>query len=169
LFYMPCDELNLPMALSNFERMIQLADDVFAVRDDPDQLDVNEDVLDRLRELHPSTVSEFADPNGPVAWVLLIPTTSDLMEKFLKKEITEKQLFEMTMPGSNYEAIYLCSAMVLEEYRRKGIARRLTINAIGKIRDDHPVKALFVWTFSEEGAQSAESIARLAELPLFKR
>ena len=157
------------MALSNFERMIQLADDVFAVRDDPDQLDVNEDVLDRLRELHPSTVSEFADPNGPVAWVLLIPTTSDLMEKFLKKEITEKQLFEMTMPGSNYEAIYLCSAMVLEEYRRKGIARRLTINAIGKIRDDHPVKALFVWTFSEEGAQSAESIARLAELPLFKR
>jgi len=166
---MPCDELNLPMALSNFERMIQLADDVFAVRDDPDQLDVNEDVLDRLRELHPSTVSEFADPNGPVAWVLLIPTTSDLMERFLKKEITEKQLFEMTMPGSNYEAIYLCSAMVLEEYRRKGIARRLTINAIGKIRDDHPVKALFVWTFSEEGAQSAESIARLAELPLFKR
>ena len=157
------------MALSNFERMIQLADDVFAVRDDPDQLDVNEDVLDRLRELHPSTVSEFADPNGPVAWVLLIPTTSDLMERFLKKEITEKQLFEMTMPGSNYEAIYLCSAMVLEEYRRKGIARRLTINAIGKIRDDHPVKALFVWTFSEEGAQSAESIARLAELPLFKR
>jgi len=166
---MPCDELNLPMALSNFERMIQLADDVFAVRDDPDQLDVNEDVLDRLRELHPSTVSEFADPNGPVAWVLLIPTTSDLMERFLKKEITEKQLFEMTMPGSNYEAIYLCSAMVLEEYRRKGIARRLTIDAIGKIRDDHPVKALFVWTFSEEGAQSAESIARLAELPLFKR
>jgi len=166
---MPCDELNLPMALSNFERMIQLADDVFAVRDDPDQLDVNEDVLDRLRELHPSTVSEFADPNGPVAWVLLIPTTSDLMERFLKKEITEKQLFEMTMPGSNYEAIYLCSAMVLEEYRRKGIARRLTIDAIGKIRDDHPIKALFVWTFSEEGAQSAESIARLAELPLFKR
>ena len=157
------------MALSNFERMIQLADDVFAVRDDPDQLDVNEDVLDRLRELHPSTVSEFADPNGPVAWVLLIPTTSDLMERFLKKEISEKQLFEMTKPGSNYEAIYLCSAMVLEEYRRKGIARRLTIDAIGKIRDDHPVKALFVWTFSEEGAQSAESIARLAELPLFKR
>jgi len=157
------------MALSNFERMIQLADDVFAVRDDPDQLDVNEDVLDRLRELHPSTVSEFADPNGPVAWVLLIPTTSDLMERFLKKEITEKQLFEMTKPGGNYEAIYLCSAMVLEEYRRKGIARRLTIDAIGKIRDDHPVKALFVWTFSEEGAQSAESIARLAELPLFKR
>jgi hypothetical protein len=157
------------MALSNFERMIQLADDVFAVRDDPDQLDVNEDVLDRLRELHPSTVSEFADPNGPVAWVLLIPTTSDLMESFLKKEITEKQLFEMTKPGSNYEAIYLCSAMVLEEYRRKGIARRLTIDAIGKIHGDHPIKALFVWTFSEEGAQAAESIARLTELPLFKR
>ena len=157
------------MALSNFERMIQLADEAFAVRNDPDQLDVNEDVLHRLRELHPSTVSEFADPNGPVAWVLLIPTTNVLMERFLKKEITEKQLFDLTKLGVNYEAIYLCSAMVLEEYRRKGIAKQLTIDAIEKIRSEHPIKALFVWTFSKEGAQAAESIARLAELPLFKR
>ena len=157
------------MTLSNFERMIQLADDVFAVKDDPDQLDVNENVLDRLRELHSSTVSEFTDPNGPVAWVLLIPTSSDLMEKFLKKEITEKELFELTSPGIHYEAIYLCSAMVLEEYRKKGITRRLTIDAIEKIRQDHPIKALFVWTFSEEGSMAAESIARLAELPLFRR
>ena len=149
--------------------MIQLADDVFAVRDDPDQLDVNENVLDRLRELHPSTVSEFADSNGPVAWVLLIPTSGDLMERFLKKEISEKDLFEMTKPGINYEAIYLCSAMVLEEYRRKGIAGRLTIDAIEKISEDHPIKSLFVWTFSEEGARAADSIAQLTELPLIKR
>jgi GNAT superfamily N-acetyltransferase len=159
----------LHMALSNFERMIQLADEVFAVKNDPDQLDVNEDVLNRLKKIHPATVSEYADPNGPVAWVLLIPTTEALMKDFLDRKIMEDELYEMTLPGANYDAIYLCSAMVLEEYRRKGIAKKLTLEAIEKIRKDHPIKALFVWTFSKEGDQAAETISRLTSLPLYKR
>ncbi len=47
------------MGISNFERMLQLADDVFAVKNDPDQLDVNPDVLDQLRRIHPATVSDL--------------------------------------------------------------------------------------------------------------
>lgn len=54
------------MAVSNFERMIQLAEDTFATKNDPDQLDVNQDVIERLQKIHPSTVSEYND-NGPVA------------------------------------------------------------------------------------------------------
>ena len=131
--------------MSNFERMIRLADEVFDVKDDPDQLDVNEQVLVRLRKLHPATVFGWADPvNGPVAWVLLIPTTEALMNDFLEKKITEKGLYEMTQPGASYDAIYLCSAMVLEEYRRKGIAKQLTLDAIEKICRDHPIKALLL-------------------------
>ena len=38
------------MALSNYERMIKLADEVFASKDDPDQLDVNEDVIEELAQ-----------------------------------------------------------------------------------------------------------------------
>jgi hypothetical protein len=33
---------------SNFERMMKLAEDVFAVKNDPEQLDVNEDVIEQL-------------------------------------------------------------------------------------------------------------------------
>ena len=157
------------MAISNFERMIQLADEVFAVKNDPDQLDVNEEVLNRLRKIHPATVSEFDDGNGPVAWVLLIPTTSELMERFLAKEVSEKQLYEMTPMDASYDAIYLCSAMVLEEYRRKGIAKQLSLKAIEDIRKDHPIKTLFVWSFSKEGDFGAESIAQSTSLPLYKR
>ena len=157
------------MSLSNFERMIQLAEDIFAVKNDPSQLDIDQDVMERLHRIHPSTVSEYDEGNGPVAWILVIPTTFDLMNRFLEKEISEKELFELTPEGSVYDALYLCSALVLEEYRRKGIAKRLTLNAIENIRKDHPLKALFVWTFSNEGDLSAETIARLASLPLFKR
>lgn len=111
------------MSKSNFERMLQLADEVFAVKNDPDQLDVNQDVLERLKRIHPATVSEYNDGNGPVAWVLLFPTTLDLMRQFLDSTISEKELFARTPLDIKYEALYLCSALVLEEYRRKGIAK----------------------------------------------
>jgi len=38
--------------------MIQLAEDVFAVKNDSDQLDVNQSVIERLQRIHPTTVSE---------------------------------------------------------------------------------------------------------------
>jgi GNAT superfamily N-acetyltransferase len=157
------------MPISNFERLIQLADEVFAVKSDPTQLDVNQKVLERLHKIHPATVSEYDDGNGPGAWVLLIPTTLDLMNRFLETEISEEALFELTPLNAKYEAIYLCSALVLEEYRRKGITKQLCINAIESIRKEHPLNAAFVWAFSKEGDRAAETIARLAGLPLFKR
>jgi hypothetical protein len=157
------------MSYKNLERMIQLAEDVFAVKNDPDQLDVNQEVIERLKRIHPSAISEFVDGDGPVAWILLIPTTLDLMNKFLENKITERELFDLTPLDIKYEALYLCSALVLEEYRRKGITKRLVLNAIENIRKDHPLKSLFVWPFSKEGDQGAETIARLASLPLYKK
>jgi hypothetical protein len=81
------------MPISNFERLIELADEVFAVKSDPTQLDVNQKVLERLHKIHPYTISEYNEGNGPVAWVLLIPTTLDLMNRFLGTEISEKRAF----------------------------------------------------------------------------
>lgn len=157
------------MAPGNFERMIQLAEDVFAVRNDPDQIDVNEDVLERLRSIHPSTVSEYNEGNGPAAWLLVIPTTTELMLRFLEHKISERELFDLTPLHSKYEALYLCSAMVLEEYRRKGITKRLALKAIEEIRKDHPLKAMFVWSFTEEGDLAADALAKAVKLPLYKK
>jgi ribosomal protein S18 acetylase RimI-like enzyme len=157
------------MAKSNLERMIKMAEDVFDVRNDPNQLSVNEKVIKRLHEIHPATVSEFDHGKGPAVWILLFPTTTELMNKFLANKINEQELFDQTPLKSKYEALYLCSAMVLPEYRRKGIAKRLTLKAIETIRKDHPLKSLFVWAFSKEGEALAEDIAKETKLPLKKR
>jgi predicted GNAT family acetyltransferase len=154
------------MAQSNFERMIKLADEAFDIRNDPDQLDVNEKIIKRLQQIHPASVSEYEDA---ICWILVIPTTTDLMNRFLENKINEKQLFEMTPVDASYDALYLCSAMVLDEYRGKGIAKKLTIDAINSIRKDHPIKTLFVWAFSKEGEGLAESVARATGLPLKKK
>ena len=153
---------------SNFERMIQLADDVFASRTDSDQLSVDEKVMIRLQEIHPASLSEYNDGNGPAAWILLFPTTSELMNEFLAKRITEKRLFELTPLGISYDAIYLCSALVLEEYRNKGIAKKLTMEAIKKINQDHPIKILFVWAFTPAGDAFSSKIAEEIGIPLKK-
>lgn len=157
------------MPESNYERMIRLAESVFDTKADPDQLDVDEQVIERLLRIHTAAVSEYDDGNGPVVWILVWPTTSVLMQLFLKKEITEKELFYTTPIEADFDAIYLCSAMVLEEFRGKGIARKMTLEAVESIRKDHAVKSLFVWTFSKEGDGLAERIAQLTGLPLFKR
>lgn len=155
--------------MSNFERMLQLADEVFASRSDPNQLDINEQVLVHLRKIHPATVSAHEVEDGPVAWLLLIPTTTELMKRFLQGAITERELYEQTPLDTSYDALYLCSAMVLEEYRRQGIMKNLALSAAEAIRRDHPIKALFVWTFSEEGRIGSEELSRTLGLPLYLR
>ena len=154
---------------SNFERMIQLADDVFASKNDSEQLDVDESVLEGLGRIHPACVSEYDDGTGPVAWVLIFPTTKKLMELFLAKKISEKQLFESTPLGEAYDVIYLCSAMVLEEHRSKGIAKRLALNSIEQIRKDHLIESFFVWAFTNQGRSLASELANSLSLPIHFR
>ena len=157
------------MALSNYERLIQLSDEVFSSRTDPDQLNVNENVMEHLQLIHPDTISEYDNGNGPVCWILCIPTTLDLMTQFINKKISERELYELTPLNTNYEAIYMCSALLLEEFRGKGIAQKLALQAIENIQIDHTIKALFFWAFSKEGVKLAEKVSGLVGLPLYKR
>jgi GNAT superfamily N-acetyltransferase len=157
------------MTADNYGRMIRLAEEFFDMKNDPDQISVNEEVRKRLLAIHPATMSEERDANGPVAWMLLIPTTKDVMDRFVAGWINEKQLLEQTAPGQSYDAIYLCSALVLPEYRREGIAHRLAINAIDTIRRDHPIRSLYTWSFSEEGDTLAVTLAEEMKIPLLRR
>jgi GNAT superfamily N-acetyltransferase len=161
--------IDLKMSPNNFERLVRLAEEVFSVKNDPSQLNVDNEIIKRLQRIHPCTVSEYDVGQGPVAWVLVIPSKSELMHRFINGNISEKELFDLTPVDAEYEALYLCSALVLEEYRRKGITKRLVQEAINNIRIMHPIKALFVWPFTNEGDLAAEKISKLTQLPLYKR
>src|SRR5665213_3452554 len=117
------------MAKTNFERMIVLAGETFGAHNDPDQLNVDEEIIARLHRIHPATISDYDEGDGPVCWVLIIPTTSEIMNQFIKGEISETELLNRTPLDWNYDALYLCSSLVLPEYRRKGIAKRVAFEA----------------------------------------
>lgn len=157
------------MMSKNLERMINLAEETFAAHNDPEQLEVNEAVIKQIKRLHPSALSEFIDGDGPVAWGLMIPTTNKLMNDFIAGKISETELLNKTPINGKYEALYLCSGLVLPEYRNKGLTKKMAFEAIKNIRAEHPNRSLFTWNFSKEGALLADSIARHESLPLFKR
>ena len=154
------------MSEDNLQRMIELADEFFETRNDPNQISVTEEVMSMLQKIHPATLSEKRDENGPIVWILVLPTTHWLMEEFVAERINERELLEKTPIGASYDAVYLCSALVLPEYRGKGWARNLTAGAVKSIQSDHPIQHLFYWPFSEEGEKLANSVSRELGLPL---
>ncbi len=153
----------------NLNRMIQLVTEFFDTRNDPDQISVTPHDRAKLESIHPATMSEFVEGDGPVVWIMLIPTTKAIMDRFITGAITEQQLLNETNPGMVYDTIYLCSASVLPEYRRKGLAKKITIDAINAIRKDHPITTLFYWPFSDDGRNLAQSISEETGLPLFEK
>lgn len=149
--------------------MMRLAEKVFDVKNDPQQLNVTQEVIEQLIQIHPSTLSEENYGDGPVAWVMVIPTTIPIMRRFLMGDMGERELLDLSAREAAFDALYLCSCQALKEYRRKGIVKRLAITAIEAIRKDHPLKALFLWSFSPEGDAVGEAVADDVGLPLFKR
>ena len=119
--------------------MMQLAEEFFSAKDDPSQISVNGMVMLRLKNIHPDTITEKRTSKGPIAWILIFPTTRKLMHQFITKEINEKNLYRKTPLHVKYDSIYLCSALVLPEYRGRGLAKRLMIKAIKSIKKEHPI------------------------------
>jgi GNAT superfamily N-acetyltransferase len=157
------------MQNKNLVRMIRLAEEIFDAQNDPDQILVDEHVIARLKKIHPASMSQKSTRDGPIAWGLVLPTSHRLMDLFLANTISERELLKRTHAGNTYDAAYLCSVLVLPEYRGKGIARRLITDSIKSIQHQHPLQSLFCWPFSTAGEQLAEVIAAKLHLPLYKK
>ena len=149
--------------------MIKLAEEFFNMKNDPAQLSVDESTMKRLLEIHANTLTEKIDKNGPIAWMLVIPTQKKVMKDFLSKKISEREILDKTIVGENYDTIYLCSALVLPEYRNKGLAKEMLSDAIRSIMQQHPIESLFLWSFSKEGNRLAGWAANEFNLKLYER
>lgn len=152
----------------NLVRMLEMVHSFFDMKNDPDQLQVSQQVQERLQQLHHACLTEVANEDGPILWLLMFPTTSALMDSFLKNEINEQQLFDQTELGrTDFDVIYLCSASVLPEFRNKGLATEKSIDGIEAMKKSFPIEKLCVWPFSADGERLSKGIADKLEMPLF--
>lgn len=142
----------------NEERLYKLIDEIFDTKNDSTQIGFSDGDIEKMMALHPATLQEAANEDGPYAWVSVIPTSSVLMHQFLSGAIDERQLFEQTSPTAANDVAYLCSAIVLPEFRRSGVALRLTVQAIDSMKRDLPIRYALVWPFSSEGELLAKKV-----------
>ena len=96
--------------------MIKLADEFFEAKNDPMQISVNGETMEVLKRIHPNTMGEVANSDGPIAWVLVIPTTHELMKEFISKKINEDQLLHNTPLGLR---TMQCTFVQLLSFRRR--------------------------------------------------
>lgn len=96
----------------------------------------------------------------PIAWSLVLPTSKEIKNKFLKEEINEKQLFEASIKNPSFESLYLFVAIVLPDYRRKGLAKELISYQIKSFKDKYKITDFFAWIFSTEGEKLVKSLEK---------
>ena len=57
------------MEKKNLQRMMRLAAEFFDAKNDPTQISIDDESMRKLRQIHPASLSEETDRDGPIAWV----------------------------------------------------------------------------------------------------
>jgi GNAT superfamily N-acetyltransferase len=143
-----------------FEKMLKISEEFFGSQSDPDQMPINQESADKLFSLHPDTILyTFDESDNPIGWAVVVPTSMRVMDEFLKKEISERRLLEKAVEEKKFEALYLCAVFILPEYRRRGFAKKLLLDAIQKVSHGKDLE-LYAWIYSEEGKRLSDVIAK---------
>jgi hypothetical protein len=148
------DEINWKV----IDETIRIAENFYGTAEDPNQIPIKRESYYKFQKLSPKTILYTLNGNGdPISWTMVLPTSKALMERFLEGAISERELLDLSQPAEKYEAIYLCSAFTIPEYRNKGHAMELlreSINAIPKVDDVE----YFAWPITEEGRRMTKKL-----------
>lgn len=139
------------------DKILEINEEFFKTNNDPTQISSSRENFYKLQKLSPKTFVYKLNQGVPISWVFIIPTSKDLMNKFLDKQINERELLDLTTPQNLYESVYLCAAFTLPEYRRKGYIVEMFKEAIEGIPLIQNFQ-LFAWSFSKEGEKIIEKL-----------
>jgi hypothetical protein len=142
------------------DKMLNIAERFFRTESDSNQMPITRESFYKLQKLHPKTLVYRLEKGEPVSWVVVLPTQIELMEKFLKGEINERELLDLTKSQDRYGALYLCAAFTVPEYRRKGFVVQMFKEILDAIPHTDDIK-LFAWPFSDEGRKIIEKLNQI--------
>ncbi len=136
----------------------------FSADSDPEQIPPGPEVSKKYYSLHPHTLEYEATPEGKLmGWVSGFPTSRELMNKFLAKEINERQLFDLTEKMDTPQTVYINVILVFPEFRGQGIAYRLVKKFATNFLKENPQCQFFAWEFSPEGGLLMDAMQKEAD------
>jgi hypothetical protein len=159
--------------LRDHEITSKMAEDYFGTDTDPEQMRPSDGSRKWMLENARGYNNIIRHKRDIVGYSFMLPCSIKLMEQFLSGAISEFNLFEQikkTKFGKCPESIYLCTAFIKPEFRRRGFVTTAYVKAIKKATSNYKYKPiLFYWKYTEEGEKIALKVAKLTGLKLRKK
>lgn len=151
----------------------KLAEEYFNMDDDSEQIPATIGNVKWINKNIPDCVNAIKFKGRMIGFTFIILCNKKIMHAFLNKEINEKDLFLKIKKEVNYEnfdSIYLCSAFVKPEFRKRGLALQAFVKSIRKIIAKRKIRpVLFFWAYTKKGEKLAKKIAKVTKLELINR
>jgi hypothetical protein len=148
-------------------QILNQVEEFFKSQEDPAQVPVVRESFDKLLYLDEGDIVIRTEENGDLIGSLAVfPTTKTLAEKFLKGEITEKELFNATEKMEHPEALYLLSCIIAPPYRRQGYALSMTREIAEYFLEKNKDIFVFAWPYTPEGLSLIRAIESGCGLPV---
>ena len=136
---------------SEIEETNKMAAVLFGTDEDKTQAQPTLENALRLIALEKNNFICLKEGGKIIAWSVVMPTSQKEMERFLKEEINEKELFEISIEHPSFEALYLMAVIVLPEYRKQGIGSSLMKQQIEYFKGKYGIEKLYAFVLTEEG------------------
>ncbi len=150
------------------EKILKVSEEFFGTQTDPDQIVISTESANKLFSIHPDTILYKFNGEDPIAWSTIVPTSVDTMNKFVSKEISERELLEIAVKEKKFEALYLCGIFVLPEFRGKGFGKELSLKGISILSFGKKVP-LYAWTLSNEGEDLIKLVSKELDTEIINR
>ena len=157
----------------DYESSCRLAESFFQTKEDPEQMSADELTFDFFTNKFPYSGNIIKDDNKVIGHTFALPCNKEVMNKFLRGKINEKELFyeiRDQIKPHEYDSLYLVSAQILPGYQRRGLATNgfvMQVRAYQKMMGQ--CIELFYWSITPEGNKLAQKVAAKLNLPLKKR
>ncbi|MFA6974221.1 MAG: GNAT family N-acetyltransferase [Parcubacteria group bacterium] len=140
-----------------------LAKTFFPWIEDNNFISPDEVTYELMKKIYPNSVIFVKDGEKLIGHAFILPCNKKIMNKFLSREINEKQMFYLMkkeVNELNFNCIYLASSFILPEYRNKGLATQSLVLAIKKLCKIGNKKnvVLFYESLTEEGDRLSKKI-----------
>lgn len=141
-----------------------IAEDAFRTAEDPTQVQIRPGGGTWLIDNIPECMRVIRYDKQVVGSTLIVPTSREVMQLFLNKKINEAELFARVRAAAApiWEAIYLCSAVLLPEHRGKGVATTSAMLSIDWVlANKNPRPDFYVWPTNADGMHATQRMKEL--------
>ena len=154
------------------DKIVELSEEFFDTEHDENQIP-SEEITYKFNTINfPLSLNIIKDGSKVIGQTFILPSKKKDMLDFISGKINERELFYRikSCERNNFDSLYIVSALIIPEYRNKGIALgalKKHLEVSGKEFDFFP--NLFCWIFSKEGEKLIEKLSRELEVKILSK